>query len=32
MLKMRIRINYTCNGMPVQEQADVSNFPPESWQ
>uniref|UniRef100_A0A1B6I1C3 GAE domain-containing protein n=2 Tax=Homalodisca liturata TaxID=320908 RepID=A0A1B6I1C3_9HEMI len=32
MLKMRIRISYTCDGTPVQDQADVNNFPPESWQ
>lgn len=32
MLKMRIRINYSCNGTTVQDQADVTNFPPETWQ
>lgn len=31
-LRMRIRISYSAGGTTIQDQADVSNFPPESWQ
>lgn len=31
-LRMRIRVSFNCNGSVVQDQAEVNNFPPESWQ
>lgn len=31
-LRMRIRISYNCGGSTIQEQAEVNNFPAESWQ
>ncbi|GAB6030396.1 AP-1 complex subunit gamma-1 [Chamberlinius hualienensis] len=31
-LRMRIRVAYNLNGIPVQEQSEVNNFPPGSWQ
>ncbi|XP_069685392.1 AP-1 complex subunit gamma-1 isoform X2 [Periplaneta americana] len=31
-LRMRIRVSYSAGGVTVQDQADVNNFPPESWQ
>lgn len=31
-LRMRIRLSYSCGGSPVQDQAEVNNFPVESWQ
>ncbi|XP_075220682.1 adaptor protein complex 1, gamma subunit isoform X2 [Lycorma delicatula] len=31
-LRMRIRISYNCGGSPVQDQAEVNNFPVETWQ
>ncbi|XP_066260469.1 AP-1 complex subunit gamma-1 isoform X3 [Euwallacea similis] len=32
MLRMRIRISYTIDGNPVQEQTEVNNFPGELWE
>jgi len=29
---MRIRVSYSAGGAVVQDQAEVNNFPPESWQ
>ncbi|GFG37089.1 hypothetical protein Cfor_05758 [Coptotermes formosanus] len=31
-LRMRIRVSYNAGGTVVQDQAEVNNFPPESWQ
>jgi len=31
-LRMRIRVSYSAGGAVVQDQAEVNNFPPESWQ
>uniref|UniRef100_A0A4W3JYM9 AP-1 complex subunit gamma n=1 Tax=Callorhinchus milii TaxID=7868 RepID=A0A4W3JYM9_CALMI len=31
-LRMRIKITYNQNGSPVQDLAEVNNFPPPSWQ
>uniref|UniRef100_UPI00398EA4C9 AP-1 complex subunit gamma-1 isoform X3 n=1 Tax=Pristiophorus japonicus TaxID=55135 RepID=UPI00398EA4C9 len=31
-LRMRIKITYDLNGSPVQDLAEVNNFPPQSWQ
>jgi len=31
-LRMRLRLNYTMNGTPVTEQAEVNNFPAQLWQ
>jgi len=31
-LRMRLRLSYSLNGMPVQEQGEVSAFPPPAWQ
>jgi len=31
-IRMRIRMNYTLNGMPVTEQAEVNNFPAAAYQ
>jgi len=31
-LRMRIRVSYSADGAVVQDQAEVNNFPPESWQ
>uniref|UniRef100_A0A1B6DP37 AP-1 complex subunit gamma n=2 Tax=Clastoptera arizonana TaxID=38151 RepID=A0A1B6DP37_9HEMI len=31
-LRMRIRLSYNCNGSPIQDQAEVNNFPVECWQ
>ncbi|XP_044731876.1 AP-1 complex subunit gamma-1 isoform X2 [Chrysoperla carnea] len=30
-LRMRIRLSYTVNGAQVQEQAEVNNFPTDTW-
>ncbi|XP_013379312.1 AP-1 complex subunit gamma-1 isoform X5 [Lingula anatina] len=31
-IRMRLRMAYTVNGVPVTEQGEVSNFPPVLWQ
>ncbi|XP_029986724.1 AP-1 complex subunit gamma-1 isoform X3 [Sphaeramia orbicularis] len=31
-LRMRIKLTYTHKGSPVQDLAEVNNFPPQSWQ
>uniref|UniRef100_A0AAR2KJZ6 AP-1 complex subunit gamma n=1 Tax=Pygocentrus nattereri TaxID=42514 RepID=A0AAR2KJZ6_PYGNA len=31
-LRMRIKLTYTYKGAPVQDLAEVNNFPPQSWQ
>ncbi|XP_036390911.1 AP-1 complex subunit gamma-1 isoform X1 [Megalops cyprinoides] len=31
-LRVRIKLTYTHQGCPVQDLAEVSNFPPQSWQ
>uniref|UniRef100_A0A671XV56 AP-1 complex subunit gamma n=1 Tax=Sparus aurata TaxID=8175 RepID=A0A671XV56_SPAAU len=31
-LRMRIKLTYTLKGSPVQDLAEVNNFPPQSWQ
>uniref|UniRef100_A0A8B9HUS7 AP-1 complex subunit gamma n=1 Tax=Astyanax mexicanus TaxID=7994 RepID=A0A8B9HUS7_ASTMX len=31
-LRMRIKLTYTLKGAPVQDLAEVNNFPPQSWQ
>nr|CAD7258477.1 unnamed protein product [Timema shepardi] len=31
-LRMRIRVSYSVDGLTVQDQAEVNNFPVESWQ
>jgi AP-1 complex subunit gamma-1 len=31
-LRMRIRVSYSAEGTTLQDQAEVNNFPPESWQ
>ncbi|PNF30356.1 hypothetical protein B7P43_G13425 [Cryptotermes secundus] len=31
-LRMRIRVSYSAGGTTLQDQAEVNNFPPESWQ
>ncbi|KDR11247.1 AP-1 complex subunit gamma-1 isoform X2 [Zootermopsis nevadensis] len=31
-LRMRIRVSYSAGGTTIQDQAEVNNFPPESWQ
>uniref|UniRef100_A0AAY4E2H9 AP-1 complex subunit gamma n=1 Tax=Denticeps clupeoides TaxID=299321 RepID=A0AAY4E2H9_9TELE len=31
-LRMRIKLTYTYKGSPVQDLAEVNNFPPQSWQ
>nr|CAD7195194.1 unnamed protein product [Timema douglasi] len=31
-LRMRIRVSYSVDGLTVQDQAEVNNFPAESWQ
>ncbi|GAA6079502.1 AP-1 complex subunit gamma-1 isoform X1, partial [Tachysurus ichikawai] len=31
-LRMRIKLTYNCKGSPVQDMAEVNNFPPQSWQ
>ncbi|XP_043562758.1 AP-1 complex subunit gamma-1 isoform X1 [Chiloscyllium plagiosum] len=31
-LRMRIKVTYNLNGSPVQDLAEVNNFPPQSWQ
>lgn len=31
-VRMRVRITYTLNGSPVQEQGEITNFPPELLQ
>ncbi|XP_066997926.1 AP-1 complex subunit gamma-1 isoform X3 [Anabrus simplex] len=31
-LRMRIRVSYNCSGSTIQDQAEVNNFPAESWQ
>lgn len=30
-LRMRIRLSYTVNGAQIQEQAEVNNFPTDTW-
>lgn len=30
-LRMRIRLSYSINGAQIQEQADVNNFPTDTW-
>lgn len=32
VLRMRIRLSYSCNGSQFQDQAEVNNFPAEAWQ
>uniref|UniRef100_A0A6Q2ZGM7 AP-1 complex subunit gamma n=1 Tax=Esox lucius TaxID=8010 RepID=A0A6Q2ZGM7_ESOLU len=31
-LRMRVKLTYTHKGLPVQDLAEVNNFPPQSWQ
>ncbi|TWW68069.1 AP-1 complex subunit gamma-1 [Takifugu flavidus] len=31
-LRMRIKLTYNLKGSPVQDLAEVNNFPPQSWQ
>lgn len=31
-LRMRIRLSWLANGSPVQDQGEISNFPPALWQ
>uniref|UniRef100_A0A674EUU8 AP-1 complex subunit gamma n=1 Tax=Salmo trutta TaxID=8032 RepID=A0A674EUU8_SALTR len=31
-LRMRVKLTYTHKGSPVQDLAEVNNFPPQSWQ
>ncbi|KAK7790112.1 hypothetical protein R5R35_007083 [Gryllus longicercus] len=31
-LRMRIRVSFNSSGSAIQDQAEVNNFPPESWQ
>lgn len=31
-LRMRIKLTYNLKGAPVQDLAEVNNFPPQSWQ
>ncbi|XP_048118663.1 AP-1 complex subunit gamma-1 isoform X3 [Alosa alosa] len=31
-LRMRVKLTYTHKGTPVQDLAEVNNFPPQSWQ
>ncbi|XP_035021124.1 AP-1 complex subunit gamma-1 isoform X4 [Hippoglossus stenolepis] len=31
-LRMRIKLTYTLKGSPMQDLAEVNNFPPQSWQ
>uniref|UniRef100_A0A8C7TS20 AP-1 complex subunit gamma n=1 Tax=Oncorhynchus mykiss TaxID=8022 RepID=A0A8C7TS20_ONCMY len=31
-LRMRVKLTYTHKGSPIQDLAEVNNFPPQSWQ